>query len=151
MFCIFVSSAPCRACRSFVVAAGLLQEALFDYMGGNFIDSGIHCRGGWRWRPTVLVAWRTVSLWELCCPFFQVSAREMPVEEVFRLLLITVVSMLLYVLVAAFSTTTLVHRAVRSAVCGCLWSFAVFVGADASYGSCWATGVSVVLAFTAPD
>ena len=75
----------------------------------------------------------------------------MPVEEVFRLLLITVVSMLLYVLVAAFSTTTLVHRAVRSAVCGCLWSFAVFVGADASYGSCWATGVSVVLAFTAPD
>ena len=95
VFCIFVSSAPCRACRSFVVAAGLLQEALFDYMGGNFIDSGIHCRGEWRWRPTVLVAWRTISLWELCCPFFQVSAREMPVEEVFRLLLITVVSTLL--------------------------------------------------------
>ena len=95
MFCIFVSSVPCRACRSFVVAAGPLQEALFDCMGGNFIDSGIHCRGVWRWRPTVLVAWRTVSLWELCCPFFQVSAREMPVEEVFRLLLITVVSTLL--------------------------------------------------------
>ena len=69
MFCIRVSSVPCRAHCCLVVSAGPLQEAPVDYMGGIFIDGDMHCRGEWRWRPSCCRArWRSCACTRLHVP-----------------------------------------------------------------------------------
>ena len=103
-------------------------------------------------RPTVYVAWRTVLPWELCCPFFQVSAREMLVEEVFGHLLVTVVSTLHvrasgHLLCFYPGTSRVTVRRLWMLMVACSSLFVPMRCTDV----CWATFVSVVWAFTAPD